>query len=524
MFRLERLSRRRSTTLGQRCPGLWRAAFALLLAVLAACSSNHERPASRLGSLLLPLEAEADSGNRYRLRDAQFTITNEAGRIVLHVVTGEHPTATQVRVRLVEGLYEVEISSEHDNFLVDRVNGDGSTTAATNVELVSASVTVVEIQAGREARAVFTFLVDGDPVSFGGHLVITIQVDERTPGEELEAGVVEDSGSDPDASVGVDAGDAGDGGDGGVPGGGDADAGAFCGDGVVNQQSEDCDDGNTDDQDGCTSECVITCVCGDAIVCPLEDCDDGNLVDEDDCPSSCRIEAQAFCGDGIKNQPSEQCDDGNAVEDDACSTACQLTGDPICGDGVVNQQTEECDDKNQVDDDRCSNLCLLTGDPICGDGVVNQESEECDDGNQVDDDACKNDCTLNDTGEPNPGCVGCLDVMVPDNLNQNCTAAAGCAAVRKCVVDSNCFQIGGSDPSECFCGIGADLNACVLPEYVPAGPCANEIRAAFPAGTDNATITAEMAAPGANASGDAFNILINSAIIGLCIEECSLQQ
>ena len=118
-------------------------------------------------------------------------------------------------------------------------------------------------------------------------------------------------------------------------------------------------------------------------------------------------------------------------------------------------------------------------------------------------------------------CNECLDEFVPDNLNPACSSNALCKAVRDCVVETNCYQTDKS-PSECYCGIGADINDCQLTSFVPTGPCKDEILAAFPAGSDNATVTGGMAAPGLNPSGDAFNILINSSILGICVSECSL--
>lgn len=82
---------------------------------------------------------------------------------------------------------------------------------------------------------------------------------------------------------------------------------AFCGDGVVNQPSEECD-GSSD----CTSGCVF-----------------------------------AFCGDGVVNQSAEQCDGSAGVRSGyRCSSGCILQpvdDAPFCGDGVVNQPAEECD-------------------------------------------------------------------------------------------------------------------------------------------------------------------------------------
>lgn len=87
----------------------------------------------------------------------------------------------------------------------------------------------------------------------------------------------------------------------------------MCGDGALNTQSlrgpygmtiaaEECDDGNWDDSDGCSScridqgwnctgESCEEVVCGDLYVTPMfEGCDDGNTRNWDGCSSSCSIE------------------------------------------------------------------------------------------------------------------------------------------------------------------------------------------------------------------------------------------
>ena len=74
-----------------------------------------------------------------------------------------------------------------------------------------------------------------------------------------------------------------------------------CGNGEV-ETGENCDDGNTDNNDGCTNGCE-TSHCGDGILRqdmdaddPLfEECDDGNADDTDSCLTNCR---PAYCGDG----------------------------------------------------------------------------------------------------------------------------------------------------------------------------------------------------------------------------------
>jgi len=69
-------------------------------------------------------------------------------------------------------------------------------------------------------------------------------------------------------------------------------------------------------------------LCGDGNLDEgFEECDDGNTENGDGCSSVCTIELMA-CGDGILDEPEEQCDDGNIEDGDGCSSLCQIE-DPI---------------------------------------------------------------------------------------------------------------------------------------------------------------------------------------------------
>ncbi|MEM9462152.1 MAG: DUF4215 domain-containing protein, partial [Myxococcota bacterium] len=156
-----------------------------------------------------------------------------------------------------------------------------------------------------------------------------------------------------------------------------------CGD-TIHQPGEQCDDGDDNDNDACTTMCMAA-FCGDGFTwAGVEACDDGNGVDTDACTTAC---LPATCGDGFTWAGVEQCDDGNNVDDDACTNACTL---PTCGDGIV-QPPEQCDDGNNVDNDGCSNSCTQSN---CGDGIV-QPPEECDDANLDQTDGCTSECFFN---------------------------------------------------------------------------------------------------------------------------------
>jgi cysteine-rich repeat protein len=63
-------------------------------------------------------------------------------------------------------------------------------------------------------------------------------------------------------------------------------------------------------------------LCGNGIVDIGETCDDGNTNENDACLSDCQ---PARCGDGSVQTGVEQCDDGNAVENDGCDSRCRLS-------------------------------------------------------------------------------------------------------------------------------------------------------------------------------------------------------
>ncbi len=105
----------------------------------------------------------------------------------------------------------------------------------------------------------------------------------------------------------------------------------ICGDGKKYLEFEQCDDGNTENGDGCSSTCVeevcgngvispteqcdngvnnadtkactLLCtdnVCGDGMnYIGVEQCDDGNTESGDGCSSACLVEVEAICGDNI---------------------------------------------------------------------------------------------------------------------------------------------------------------------------------------------------------------------------------
>jgi uncharacterized repeat protein (TIGR01451 family) len=72
------------------------------------------------------------------------------------------------------------------------------------------------------------------------------------------------------------------------------------------------------------SACKQVPVCGNGIIESGEECDDGNNDNGDGCSSICEIEIpEPICGDGVLDS-GEECDDGNSDDYDLCSNDCQI--------------------------------------------------------------------------------------------------------------------------------------------------------------------------------------------------------
>ena len=70
----------------------------------------------------------------------------------------------------------------------------------------------------------------------------------------------------------------------------------ICGSGARGA-GEECDDGNTDDGDGCSSTCILEgpAPCGDGLIWLGEECDDGDTEGGDGCSATCAIEPGFEC-------------------------------------------------------------------------------------------------------------------------------------------------------------------------------------------------------------------------------------
>ncbi|HEX2731163.1 MAG TPA: putative metal-binding motif-containing protein [Polyangiaceae bacterium] len=194
-------------------------------------------------------------------------------------------------------------------------------------------------------------------------------------------------------------------------------AAPFCGDGKVQAASEECDDGNDDNDDGCTELCRPP-TCGDGLLVGDEQCDDGNDTGGDGCEADCThsCDEDAQCNDNDPCNGEETCDD--AVHS--------------CAPGVVM----DCSDSDTCTEDTCDTIAGCQHSLIDSDG----------DGHAPDSlGACGNDCNDNDPstyvgaaelcdGNDN-NCNGDRDELAPTwykDCDGDGFAAADATSVQQC--------------------------------------------------------------------------------------------
>lgn len=202
-----------------------------------------------------------------------------------------------------------------------------------------------------------------------------------------------------------------------------------CGDGVVNVD-EECDDGNENEDDGCTSVCT-TPRCGDGVVSTytVSDTVPNPVVTNPFGTTANVCDEGSFCASNTRCEVGE---DPQAPEHGMCQSlgfdravaarygllpgatlgvraidwvcwnyVCGPNAEPLgpanCQDWealleleCASPRAEQCDEGrfNAPLPDRCRVDCTA---PRCTDGIVDS-GEECDDGNEANDDGCSNRC------------------------------------------------------------------------------------------------------------------------------------
>jgi cysteine-rich repeat protein len=246
--------------------------------------------------------------------------------------------------------------------------------------------------------------------------------------------------------------------------------------------TEECDDGNQNNFDGCNSLCRVE---------PGFICAGGSTTSEDVCTPICgdgvRIDAEYSAT--LESDTLEECDVSGAAEAGCDPLTCKLTKkdragvmqtaytcayspeygretcSPTCGDGII-VFPEECDDLNNVPYDGCSADCKVEPmyactymfgrsvcEKACGDGYL-ATGEECDDGNKLSGDGCSAECTLEDGFI----CYG----GAPSNPNNYVVLASECKPIcsdGKQVYGEECDDRNVKD------GDGCDSNCIIEPGY-----------------------------------------------------------
>lgn len=254
---------------------------------------------------------------------------------------------------------------------------------------------------------------------------------------------------------------------------------ATCGDGIVwnaGSGTEQCDDGDGSNNNACTNAC-LSAVCGDGIVWNLgggsEACDDGDSNNNNDCTNAC---LNATCGDGIvwnAGTGTETCDGdgaGNGGETATCDTDCTAAS---CGDGTLNLTAgETCDDGNAINNDDCTNVCTPAD---CGDGIVwNQGagSEECDDANANNNDDCTSFCRNATCGDDFVWNQGTGTEECDNGALNSDTEADAC---RTTCVNAACGDEVVDTGEECDDGNASEIDGCTTAcEIAPVIPATSE--------------------------------------------------
>jgi len=289
-----------------------------------------------------------------------------------------------------------------------------------------------------------------------------------------------------------------------------------CGNGKL-EPGEVCDDGNAEDNDGCSGDCkdfnldydcsvvgekcVKVVICGNGVLEGSEVCDDGNTMAADGCSADCGMVedgwvcvrpgkpcvAVSVCGNGVRER-GEACDDGQMppAANDGCDDKCQIEQDyycpnpgmacvkQVCGDGV-RTPNEQCDDGKMppADGDGCSKTCTVEAGwhcnslgckPECGDGLV-RGTEACDDNNATGGDGCSSACVVEpfytcNQAEPSV----CASSIACGNNKVEPGEVCDPPGTDGCLAGCKSFKPDTSNPAVCGNSIIEDTETCDPPD------------------------------------------------------------
>ena len=240
--------------------------------------------------------------------------------------------------------------------------------------------------------------------------------------------------------------------------------------------------------------------CGDGISARLEECDDGNTEDGDGCNAICEVEAGFVCtGDPSSCTASSGGDTGvetdtgttdtgadtapdTTIDDTGADTAPDTTVDDTTPDTTADTAVDDTTDTTPdttvedttdttVDDTTADTAPDTTVDttpdttppPVCGDGTV-ATGEACDDGNLTDGDGCSDLCVV----EPRYACSGSPSICVINLCaGVSCAGLAGTCEVATCNPATGLCEVrDDADGTAC-----SDGNLCTTGDVCTAGLC-----------------------------------------------------
>lgn len=245
-----------------------------------------------------------------------------------------------------------------------------------------------------------------------------------------------------------------------------------CGNGIPENSdthSEECDDGNNVNSDGCSNTCEFdACLTTSGGLCEngglegLELCNDGTW------GLNCGISDNGIL---ITSNGNSICESGESCASKDCNGE-----KDSCSDGLVCSITSvKC--CNTVSDGNCENGCRIAdpdcveeGGLICGNGIE-EFGEQCDDRNTKSDDGCSSTCQLELVDPDEVGeCPEGLSLCANDGCSYNCFfngQIPGCAVVDG--GNGNCEGIKCDNDGSCEVGEGCGCNDCAEKERDDSG-------------------------------------------------------